>query len=183
MRPYRKERIAIAVRNIVGEAIAHKMHDPRVQPLSNVTRVELSGDLQLAKVYLSIPGGEVAERKTLAAIKHATGYLQGMVASQLQIRQCPELRFLIDERIKGTLRTMQLLAENRRKYPEVFKEDDEVPMSNVESQESNVESQEANVESQESNVESQESNVESQEANVESQESNVERSKEVDPQT
>ncbi len=132
MRPYRKERIANAVRNIVGEAIAHKMHDPRVQPLSNVTRVEVSGDLQLARVYLSIPGGEVAERRSLIAIQHATGYLQRMVAGQLQIRQCPELRFLIDERVKGTLRTMQLLEENRRKYPELLREEVEVPMPNDE---------------------------------------------------
>ena len=139
MRPYRKERIASAIRNIVSEAIAHKMHDPRVQPLSNVTRVEVSGDLQLAKVYLSVPGGEAAERRTLSAMQHATGFVQRMVASQLQMRLCPELRFMIDERVKGMQRTMKLLEENRQKYPEVFKEEVEGPMSNVESQESTVE--------------------------------------------
>lgn len=120
MKPYRKQRLASLVRDIVADAVHHRIHDPRVAPLTTVMRVEMSGDLQIAKVYVTVPGGEAAERRTLAAIKHAGGYIQRRVAHELSIRQCPELRFEIDERAKRLQETMQLLEENRRKHPEWF---------------------------------------------------------------
>ena len=120
MRPYRRERVASAVRTVVSEAIAHKLHDPRVEPLTTVTRVDVSADLQIAKLYLIVPGDEAAERRTMAAIQHASGFLQRMVASQLQLRQCPELRFMVDEGAKIARQTMKLLEDNRRNHPERF---------------------------------------------------------------
>lgn len=120
MKPYRKEKVASLVRDIVAEAVHHRIHDPRVVPLTTVTRVEMSPDLQIAKVYLSVPGNEAAERKTLAAIRHAGGYIQRMVARELTMRQCPELRFEIDERAKHVQQTMRILEENRRQHPELF---------------------------------------------------------------
>ncbi len=117
MRPYRRERIATVIRNTIAEAIVHKMQDPRLTPLTGVTRVEVSADLQIARVYLSVPGTDAAERKTMAAMQHAVGYLQSMVAGRLQIRQCPELRFALDEGVKKARETMQLLDENLRQDP------------------------------------------------------------------
>jgi ribosome-binding factor A len=124
MRPYRKERVASIVRDVVSEAIAHRMNDPRLAPFTTVTRVEMTGDLQIAKVFLSVQGGEVAERKTTAAMRHAAGFIQRLVASQLSIRHCPELRFAIDEVAKNVRRTMELLADNRRQHPELFDTED-----------------------------------------------------------
>ncbi len=125
MRPYRREKVARVVRRVVSEAIAQRIQDPRVAPLTTVTRVEMTGDLLVAKVYLSVQGAEAAERCTLAALQHAAGFIQRMVAAELPIRHCPELRFQIDEAVKGTRRTMELLAENRRNEPEVFESQDE----------------------------------------------------------
>jgi ribosome-binding factor A len=124
MKPYRKEKIGSLVRDIVAEAVHHRIHDPRVVPLTTVTRVEVSPDLQIANVYLSVHGGDAAERKTLAAIRHAGGYIQRMVARELSLRQCPELRFEIDERAKRVQQTMQLLEENRRRHPQLFEAGD-----------------------------------------------------------
>ena len=98
MKRFRKERIASIVRDVVAQAVQHRLNDPRVSPMTTVTRVEMTGDVQFADVYLSVPGGDIEERKTLAAIKHARGFLQRLVARELSIRQCPELRFDIDER-------------------------------------------------------------------------------------
>jgi ribosome-binding factor A len=120
MRPYRKERVANVVRNVVGEAIVHRMQDPRIEPLTTVTRVEMTGDLALAKVYLSVHGGDAVERRTLWAIRHAAGFLQRALAQELPIRQCPELRFDIDRGVKEARRTMELLEENRRREPQHF---------------------------------------------------------------
>ncbi len=120
MRPYRKQRVATAVRHIVSEAIVHGLNDPRVAPLTTITRVEMTGDLMIANIFLSVQGGKAVEGRTLAALKHATGHIQRMVARELSIRQCPALRFELDEVAKGTRRTMDLLAENRRTQPELF---------------------------------------------------------------
>jgi len=118
--PYRKERVASAIRDIVSTALARRLNDPRVAPLTTVTRVVVTGDLLVARVYLSVPGNESDETRTLAAIRHAGGYIQRMVAHELKLRQCPELRFQADEVIKGVRRTMALLDENRRKNPHLF---------------------------------------------------------------
>ncbi len=127
MRPYRKEKVSSLVRQIVSEAIVHRLHDPRVAPLTTVTRVEMADDLLIARVYLSVPGDDAAESRTIAAIRHAAGYIQRMVAHELSIRQCPELRFEIDKAVKGVRRTMELLEDIRRREPELFEsqEDDE----------------------------------------------------------
>ena len=97
------------------------MQDPRITALITVTRVEVTGDLALARVYLSVQGDEHTERRTIAALRHARGFVQRKVAQALSIRQCPEVRFEIDEAVKGARRTMELLEENRRREPELHR--------------------------------------------------------------
>ncbi len=118
MRPYRKEKVASAVRDIVSEAIANRLNDPRVAPLTTVSRVQMAGDLTVATVYLTVPGDEATERLTMSAMRHATGFLQRVVAHQLGIRQCPELRFEVDETVRQVRETMRLLDDNRRERAE-----------------------------------------------------------------
>jgi ribosome-binding factor A len=120
MRPYRKQKIASLVHKIISDAIAHRLQDPRVSPLTTVTRVEMTNDLLIAKVYLSIQADASAERRTLIAIRHAGAFLQRLLAGALTLRHCPELRFEIDEAAKGVRRTLELLAENRRREPELY---------------------------------------------------------------
>ena len=124
MRQYRREKVASTVHHVVSEAIVHRLNDPRVAPMTTVTRVELTRDLLIARVYLSVQGGNKVEGRTLTAMQHAAGYIQRMVASELSIRQCPELRFEIDESAKRIRQTMELLAENRRNNPEIFERDE-----------------------------------------------------------
>lgn len=111
-RGFRKERVATAIRRIVCETIAHGLNDPRVPPMTTITRVEMSDDLMVARTYFSVQGGEAVERNTLRAIRSATGFIQRRVAQQLALRQCPELRFDLDERAKYVRNTMELLANN-----------------------------------------------------------------------
>ena len=120
MRFHRKEMVASVIRQVVSEALVHRLHDPRIEVLTTVPRVEVSGDLLTARIYLSIPGGEGVERRTLRGVQHARKYLQRLVAEALDIRQCPELRILIDEREKGARRTLEILARNREAEPHVY---------------------------------------------------------------
>ncbi len=111
-RGFRKERVATAIRRIVCETIAHGLNDPRVSPLTTITRVEMSSDLMVARTYFSVRGGDAVERNTLRAIRSASGFIQRRVAQQLPLRQCPELRFDVDQRAKNVRNMMELLAEN-----------------------------------------------------------------------
>lgn len=118
MKAYRKEKMTSLVQQIVSESIAQKLNDPRIAPLTTVSRVKLTGDLTIATVFLTVPGDEAAERTTLRAIQHATGFLQRTLAHELQVRQCPELRFELDVSAKRAKETLRLLAEIRQQHPE-----------------------------------------------------------------
>ncbi len=122
MRGYRKERVASLIHEIVGEAIQRRINDPRVSPMTTVTRVTISGDLTIATVYFSILDEPAVERRTITALRHAGGFIQRMVAKGLDIRQCPELRFEVDEQLKKVKHTMRLLDENRRNLPDLSAE-------------------------------------------------------------
>ena len=117
MRAYRKERVASRIHEIISEAILQRINDPRVSPLTTVTRVQVTGDLLIATVFLSVSGDAADERRTITALRHAGGFLQRMVAGELEMRQCPELRFEADEHLKRVRYTLQLLEENRRNLP------------------------------------------------------------------
>jgi ribosome-binding factor A len=115
---HRVERMASTVRMIVSDAIRNKLNDPRISPLSSVTRVELSGDLLIAKVFISVYGKGADERKTLIALRHAKGRIQGIVAKNLKARQCPEIRLELDETIKRTNETLGLIERTMREHRE-----------------------------------------------------------------
>ena len=125
MRAYRKEKVASLIHEIVSEAILRRINDPRVSPLTTVTRVELSGDLLIATVYLSVCGEAAEERRTVTALRHAGGFIQRMVAHELELRQCPELRFETDEKLKKVKQTLQLLDQNRRDLPDPAEAEDD----------------------------------------------------------
>jgi ribosome-binding factor A len=113
MRSYRVQKLASTIRDIVSEAIAHRLQDPRISPLTSVTRVEVSGDLQIARVYVSVLGEGADGRKTLAGLDHAVGRVQRLVAGRLTLRRCPELRFVLDDSLKTAAETWRILDQTR----------------------------------------------------------------------
>ena len=119
MRSFRVEKLASTIREIVGDAIAHKLNDPRISPLTSVVRVEVSGDLQIAKVYVTVLGDDGAARRTLAGLTHAVGRVQRLVARGLTIRRCPEIRFVLDESLKTAAETVRIIDQTmHRDHPE-----------------------------------------------------------------
>ncbi len=123
---FRKERVAGAIKEIVSEAITRKINDPRLAPLTTVSRVMVSGDLTVATVYFTVVGDPVVERRSLAALQHSRGFIQHLVAEQIDLRQCPELRFELDEVAKKVRETMQILDENRQREPHLYEAEEVV---------------------------------------------------------
>lgn len=107
--PHRRERFASALRNVVANLIQTDLSDPRIRGLISVTRVEVSPDLHLARVFVSVMGNEGEQKSSLAGLRHSAGHLQSQLKKHLEFRVCPKLDFRLDEELKESLATMALL--------------------------------------------------------------------------
>ena len=110
MKMHRLARVAEAVRETASETILYEMHDPRIK-LVTVTRAEVSGDLQHAKVYVSIMGTEKEQQLTLRGLRHASGFVQSRLAKRLQTRYTPVIQFVLDQGVKKSIEMTRLINE------------------------------------------------------------------------
>ena len=110
MKTHRLARVAEAIREVASETILFELRDPRVKGVT-VTRAEVSGDLQHAKVFVSIMGTEKEQKLTLRGLKHAAGFVQSKLADRLQTRYTPQVTFVLDEGVKKSLEVTRLINE------------------------------------------------------------------------
>jgi len=110
MKTHRLARVAEVVREVASETILFELRDPRVKMVT-VTRTEVSGDLQHAKVYVSIMGTEKEQNLTLRGLKHAAGFIQSRLAERLQTRFTPVLQFVLDQGVKNSIEMTRLINE------------------------------------------------------------------------
>src|SRR6266481_9896758 len=96
MKTHRLARIAEAIREVASETILFELRDPRVKGVT-VTRAEVSGDLQHAKIYVSLMGTPSEQKLCLHGLKHATGFVQSKLAGRLKTRFTPVVHFVVDE--------------------------------------------------------------------------------------
>src|SRR3954451_5315678 len=107
MKAHRLARVAEAIREVASETILYEMRDPRVKMVT-VTRAEVSGDLQHAKIYVSIMGTEKEQTLTLRGLKHAAGFIQSKLAKRLQTRFTPLVAFVLDQGVKHSIEITRL---------------------------------------------------------------------------
>jgi ribosome-binding factor A len=105
----RTERVASLVRAILAEAIQNRLSDPRIEPLTSITRVEVSADFSMAHVYVSVMAEQKRRELSLRALRHAAGRLRSLVAQEVTLRQTPQLDFQLDESVQHSFRTVQQL--------------------------------------------------------------------------
>jgi ribosome-binding factor A len=110
MKTHRLARIAEAVREVASETILYELRDPRVKMVT-VTRAEVSGDLQHAKVYVSVMGTPSEQQLTLRGLRHAAGFIQSKLARRLQTRFTPVLSFVLDQGVKHSIEMTRLINE------------------------------------------------------------------------
>jgi len=108
----RQERVARVIKEVVSDAIANHLNDPRITGFTSVTRVDVMADLRSADVYLSIfAAAESAKDRSFAAITHARPRIQSFLAEALEGKFCPVLRFHEDEQFRKTLEIMRLIDQ------------------------------------------------------------------------
>ena len=101
-------RVDEAVREVLSDGIATQLHDPRVGFVT-VTGVKTSSDLRHARVYVSVLGDEETREASLAGLRSAQGFLQGLLASELKLKHTPALTFFYDESVDRGMRISHLL--------------------------------------------------------------------------
>jgi len=101
---------AEAIRQVIGMAILTEIQDPRVKDVT-VVRVEVSGDMQTAKVYVSVMGDETKQNLCLKGLKSCAGFLQSKVAKRIETRYVPHIQFVLDQGIKNQLLVSKILDE------------------------------------------------------------------------
>jgi ribosome-binding factor A len=107
----RMRRVDEAVRQVLADAVAGELKDPRVGFVT-VTDVNTSPDLRTAHVYVSVLGDAAAREDSLTGLRSAHGYLQGRIASELHLRNTPTLDFRYDDTTDRALRLEDLIRES-----------------------------------------------------------------------
>lgn len=104
----RTQKVAEAIREVVGMAILAELKDPRIEHVT-VTYVEVSSDLRHAKVRVSVMGDASQQERSLQGLKSAAGYLQAKIAQRVNLRYTPRLTFLLDQGVKRSIEVAQIL--------------------------------------------------------------------------
>lgn len=106
----RADRVGDLIREELSRLLLREVKDPRLASLT-VTRVAVSDDLRVARVYVAVATEGEARSRQLAGLRSAAGFLRGRLARNLRLRFAPELSFLADEGLEHGLHIAALLKE------------------------------------------------------------------------
>ena len=108
---------AQAIREVVSMAIIAELKDPRISDVT-VTLVEVSPDMRLAKVNVSVMGDETKQKLCLRGLQNSAGYLQKKVGKRIDTKYTPRIEFVLDEGLKHAMLVTRILDEVLPKEPE-----------------------------------------------------------------
>jgi ribosome-binding factor A len=106
----RPDRVADQIRGELAMLLAREVHDPGIGFIT-LTRVQVSPDLQLARVHYTVLGDQKAQAGSARALERAAPFLRRQIGARLRLKRAPELRFLYDDSVAGQDRIEQILNE------------------------------------------------------------------------
>ena len=104
-------RINGEVQRELSNIIRGEIKDPRINPLTSVVAVEVAPDLKTCKAYISVLGDEESQAKTLAGLKSAEGFIRSKLAKTVNLRNTPEIRFVLDQSIEYGVKMSKMIDE------------------------------------------------------------------------
>jgi len=108
----RVSRVSSLIQQEVSQMLLHDIKDDRVGAgMVSVTDVDVSGDLQHAKIYVSIYGTEEAKSETMAGLQSATGFVRRELGRRVRLRRTPEVVFIEDRGLERGDRMLALLNQ------------------------------------------------------------------------
>lgn len=104
-------RINGEVQKVLSEIIRGEIKDPRISPLTSVVSVYVAPDLKTCKAFISVLGNEEAQKNTMAGLKSAEGYVRRQLAKELNLRNTPEITFVLDQSIEYGVNMSKLIDD------------------------------------------------------------------------
>ena len=104
-------RINIEVQKELSEIISRELKDPRIHPMTTVVSVEVTPDLKFCKAYISVLGSEEAGKDTVQGLKSAASFIRTQLAKRINLRNTPELSFILDQSIEYGVNMTRLINE------------------------------------------------------------------------
>ena len=95
----------------LSNIIRGEIKDPRIHPMTSVVAVEVALDLKSCKAYISVLGDEAAQKDTLAGLKSAEGYIRTKLAHTVNLRNTPQIRFILDQSIEYGVNMSKLIND------------------------------------------------------------------------
>ncbi|MCI8829710.1 MAG: 30S ribosome-binding factor RbfA [Lachnospiraceae bacterium] len=104
-------RINMEVQRELSEIIRGGLKDPRIHPMTTVVSVEVTPDLKYCKAYISVLGDEESGKDTIKGLKSAEGYIRRELARRINLRNTPEMKFILDQSIEYGVAMSHLIDE------------------------------------------------------------------------
>ena len=108
-------RINGEVQKELSTIIRNEVKDPRIHPMTSVMAVEVAPDLKTCKAYISVLGEKEAKEATIKGLKSAEGYIRRQLAHNMNLRNTPEIRFILDESIEYGVTMSKLIDDIAKK--------------------------------------------------------------------
>lgn len=108
-------RINGEVQKELSTIIRNEIKDPRIHPMTSVMAVEVAPDLKTCKAYISVLGEKEAKEATIKGLNSAEGYVRRQLARNLNLRNTPEIRFILDESIEYGVNMSKLIDDVTKK--------------------------------------------------------------------
>ena len=105
----------------LSNIIRSEIKDPRINPMTTVVSVEVAPDLKTCKAYISVLGDEKSQQDTIAGLKSAEGYIRRELARTVNLRNTPEIKFILDQSIEYGINMSKLIDEVTKKDDESHK--------------------------------------------------------------
>lgn len=118
-------RINGEVQRVLAEVIRGEIKDPRISPLTSVVAVEVAPDLKTCKAWISVLGDEQARKDTYAGLRSAEGYIKNQIARKINLRNTPEITFIMDQSIEYGVNMLKKIDEVISEMPERDDEGDD----------------------------------------------------------
>lgn len=118
-------RINGEVQKVLSEIIRGEIKDPRINPMTSVVQVLVAPDLKTCKAFISVLGDEESQKNTLAGLNSAVGYIRRQLAHELNLRNTPEITFIMDQSIAYGVNMSKLIDEVTKDVSRDEEEDEE----------------------------------------------------------
>ena len=109
----RQEKVKELLRAEISEIIRRELKDPRVGFVT-IIDVEVTSDLKQAKVFVSVLGSDEEQKKTMKALRCASGFIRSEFAKRVAMKTVPEIEFCVDETVKYGAKIFELLEKIKR---------------------------------------------------------------------